>query len=308
MATVALRQRGSTGVGGTVRLPLLAGAAATASGEWLRTQVAAAYGQLHPSPAPSSIRIVHGGRMVGLEDTIQLDGSTQLVAVLPPGFGSLCSPPDDGPSEYELQREANIRRNEEALRQLGVRPARELLSEQPARKRQRRQPAAKDGAAEPTRRSTRRGTPVPRLKQPAPASAAPAATAAAVAAPAATAPAVAPALDDEEPVGVSTFRIVPSAVRRDFAWRVLQIVQAIPRGKVAAYGQCAALAGSPKNARQVGKLLATGLASGGAPWQRVINSAGAISLPAAAGGDRQRRLLSEEGVEFKPSGKATPES
>ena len=99
---------------------------------------------------------------------------------------------------------------------------------------------------------------------------------------------------------------VPSAVRRDFAWRVLQAVKAIPKGKVAAYGQCAALAGSPKNARQVGKLLSLGLASGGAPWQRVINSAGGISLPSAGGGDRQRRLLTEEGVQWKASGRVGP--
>ena len=40
-----------------------------------------------------------------------------------------------------------------------------------------------------------------------------------------------------------------------FASRVLKVVRAIPRGKVASYGQCAALAGSPNKARQVGKLL-----------------------------------------------------
>ena len=89
---------------------------------------------------------------------------------------------------------------------------------------------------------------------------------------------------------------------------MLQVVKAIPVGKVAAYGQVAGLAGSPRNARQVGKLLAAGLAAGGAPWQRVINSAGGISLPPAAGGDRQRRLLGEEGVGFRASGKVLPEA
>jgi alkylated DNA nucleotide flippase Atl1 len=72
-----------------------------------------------------------------------------------------------------------------------------------------------------------------------------------------------------------------------FARRVLQIVLAIPIGQVASYGQVAALAGSPKNARQVGKLLSLQLGAGDAiPWQRVINSSGGISLPQESGGSR----------------------
>lgn len=72
-----------------------------------------------------------------------------------------------------------------------------------------------------------------------------------------------------------------------FARRVLQIVLAIPIGQVASYGQVAALAGSPKNARQVGKLLSLELGAGDAiPWQRVINSSGGISLPPESGGSR----------------------
>jgi methylated-DNA-protein-cysteine methyltransferase-like protein len=72
-----------------------------------------------------------------------------------------------------------------------------------------------------------------------------------------------------------------------FARRVLQVVLTIPMGKVASYGQVAALAGSPKNARQVGKLLSLELGAGDAiPWQRVINSSGGISLPPMSGGSR----------------------
>ena len=80
----------------------------------------------------------------------------------------------------------------------------------------------------------------------------------------------------------------------------------MPRGRVASYGPIAALAGAPRNARQVGHLLANGLcaggALGGAPWHRIINSAGRISLPAAGGGDTQRALLEAEGVKFRESG------
>ena len=98
---------------------------------------------------------------------------------------------------------------------------------------------------------------------------------------------------------VATFRTVPSAVQHDFAWRVMRVVEAIPPGKVAAYGQVARYAGAPRNARQVGKLLGTVLSGGIVPWQRVINASGRISLPADSGGDRQRRLLNAEGVRFK---------
>ena len=47
----------------------------------------------------------------------------------------------------------------------------------------------------------------------------------------------------------------------------------IPKGKVASYGQVAALSGAPRNARQVGALLRDGLCSGGSPWHRVILAA-----------------------------------
>ncbi len=87
-----------------------------------------------------------------------------------------------------------------------------------------------------------------------------------------------------------------------FARCVLAVVQSIPRGRVAAYSQVAALAGAPRNARQVGHLLKEGLCVGGsAPWHRVIGASGRISLPAACGGEEQRRRLEAEGVRFGES-------
>ena len=85
----------------------------------------------------------------------------------------------------------------------------------------------------------------------------------------------------------------------DFAGRVLQVVQAIPRGYVLGYGMVAALAGLPRNARQVGSLLSTGLHC---RWQRVISSSGAISLSGAAA-EQQRALLLSEGVSFCANGR-----
>ena len=79
------------------------------------------------------------------------------------------------------------------------------------------------------------------------------------------------------------------------AERVWQVVASIPLGRVATYGQVAALAGLPGGARHVGRVLAALPRGGKLPWHRVVNAAGRVSLPGDAG-RRQRRLLREEGV------------
>jgi len=82
---------------------------------------------------------------------------------------------------------------------------------------------------------------------------------------------------------------------------VLELVRQIPRGRVATYGQIAAMLGRPRAARQVGWVLAaSGLASPPVPWHRVLNARGAIS----PGGDPeraeiQRQWLESEGIEFR---------
>ena len=71
-----------------------------------------------------------------------------------------------------------------------------------------------------------------------------------------------------------------------FQQRVLEIVRAIPRGHVLTYGQVAALADTPRAARQVGRIL---YASGRTvPWQRVINSYGGLSTYKVGSGELQR--------------------
>ncbi|PRQ04149.1 Methylated-DNA--protein-cysteine methyltransferase [Enhygromyxa salina] len=79
-------------------------------------------------------------------------------------------------------------------------------------------------------------------------------------------------------------------------------VEAIPRGRVASYGQVAELAGLPGRARLVGRVLSHLPPGSEVPWQRVVNARGEISLPDDAGA-RQRRLLEREGVSFSASGK-----
>ncbi len=84
---------------------------------------------------------------------------------------------------------------------------------------------------------------------------------------------------------------------------ILAMVELIPEGRVATYGQIAFLAGLPGRARQVGFAL-RGLPEGSTvPWQRVVNAQGEISSrddPAWEG--FQRHLLEEEGVRFEAKG------
>ena len=80
--------------------------------------------------------------------------------------------------------------------------------------------------------------------------------------------------------------------------RIYLLVQQIPPGKVATYGQIASMAGGC-TARMVGYALAALHSVKDVPWQRVINAQGKISLRADGGGSTvQRRLLEEEGLRF----------
>jgi methylated-DNA-protein-cysteine methyltransferase-like protein len=87
------------------------------------------------------------------------------------------------------------------------------------------------------------------------------------------------------------------------AWRnydgIYAVVMAIPRGKVATYGQIAELAGLPGRARQVGKALRFLPEDSAVPWHRVVNARGGISARGSRVGEREQRLLlEEEGITF----------
>jgi methylated-DNA-protein-cysteine methyltransferase-like protein len=83
-----------------------------------------------------------------------------------------------------------------------------------------------------------------------------------------------------------------------FFRRVAMVIKKIPRGKVATYGQIAALAGNPRAARQVAWVLHSASDKKKLPWQRVINREGTISLPRYGGYELQKALLVKEGVKF----------
>jgi methylated-DNA-protein-cysteine methyltransferase related protein len=84
-------------------------------------------------------------------------------------------------------------------------------------------------------------------------------------------------------------------------------VRRIPRGRVATYGQIAALAGLPGHARQVGYALAALPAGSTVPWHRVVNAQGRISLrrDGPGAGVAQRQRLEREGVPFDGAGRVS---
>ena len=84
----------------------------------------------------------------------------------------------------------------------------------------------------------------------------------------------------------------------DLIYEVLSVVEEIPEGRVATYGQIARLTGRDRNARLVGKILSMSEFYGQYPCHRVVNHAGRT----APGFFDQRALLQAEGVEFRPNG------
>lgn len=88
----------------------------------------------------------------------------------------------------------------------------------------------------------------------------------------------------------------------EFTERIVENIKGIPMGKVATYGQIAAMSGNPRGARQVSWTLRTQTAKHKLPWQRVISSQGKISIK-GDGGLIQADLLRSEGVEVDLAGK-----
>jgi methylated-DNA-protein-cysteine methyltransferase related protein len=82
--------------------------------------------------------------------------------------------------------------------------------------------------------------------------------------------------------------------------RIWETVRQIPKGTVATYGEVAAEAGFPGQARMVGYALHALPHGSGVPWQRVINTMGKISFPTGSDAHtRQKRLLRKEGIVFR---------
>ncbi len=92
-----------------------------------------------------------------------------------------------------------------------------------------------------------------------------------------------------------------------FRRRVYGLVEMIPQGRVATYGQIAALAGFPRHARHVGNALGAEHGIPDLPWHRVLNAQGRVSqrngASHAARPGRverlQKRKLRADGVRFE---------
>jgi len=86
--------------------------------------------------------------------------------------------------------------------------------------------------------------------------------------------------------------------------QIYAVIQKIPAGHVATYGQIAALAGLPGHARQVGYALSALAENSQVPWHRVVNVRGEISLRGGSAADLlQRARLEAEGVVFDAQGR-----
>lgn len=80
---------------------------------------------------------------------------------------------------------------------------------------------------------------------------------------------------------------------------IWQIVSAIPKGKVATYGQVAKLAGYPGHARYVGFTLRNLPKDTDLPWHRVVNAQGRLSFPPESDAyKKQKSRLEAEGIVF----------
>lgn len=84
-------------------------------------------------------------------------------------------------------------------------------------------------------------------------------------------------------------------LQENLIYEILSVVEEIPEGRVATYGQIARLIGREKNARLVGKVLSMAEYYGKYPCHRVVNHAGRL----APGWPEQKDLLRQEGVSLK---------
>lgn len=84
-------------------------------------------------------------------------------------------------------------------------------------------------------------------------------------------------------------------LEEDLIYEILSVVEEIPIGSVATYGQIARLIGREKNARLVGKVLSRAEYYGEYPCHRVVNHAGRL----APGWMEQGDLLRNEDIPMK---------
>ena len=85
--------------------------------------------------------------------------------------------------------------------------------------------------------------------------------------------------------------------------RFYALVDSIPRGRVATYGQIAREAGLPRHARHVGHALRALPKNTELPWHRVLNARGEIAVRPTTGYRLQRSRLKKDGVAVNDKGR-----
>ena len=86
--------------------------------------------------------------------------------------------------------------------------------------------------------------------------------------------------------------------------KIYEVVKKIPKGRVATYGQVAALAGNRRLSRVVGYALHVNPDPENIPCYRVVNRFGEVSKAFAFGGENmQIILLRADGIEVTEEGK-----
>jgi methylated-DNA-protein-cysteine methyltransferase-like protein len=87
--------------------------------------------------------------------------------------------------------------------------------------------------------------------------------------------------------------------------KILAVVRRVPRGKVATYGQVAALAGFAHAPRLAGYALHALPEGSPLPWHRIVGAGGKLSLGRLSpdGAVLQKLKLAAEGVSFDPRGR-----
>lgn len=84
---------------------------------------------------------------------------------------------------------------------------------------------------------------------------------------------------------------------------VIDCIRSIPKGRVATYGGIAAMAGNPRAARQVARILHSCAIKEKLPWHRVVNREGRIVLKMEWDRAEQEERLMHEGIVFDASGR-----
>ena len=84
--------------------------------------------------------------------------------------------------------------------------------------------------------------------------------------------------------------------------KIIEVINAIPKGKVSCYRDIAARAGMPNGALQVARILHSMSRKYNLPWYRVLRADGFIALEKGEGAELQAELLRKEGVEVSKRG------